>query len=130
MLCIYKLLLQRYKTMYKYNQKFLILIAIMLDVFRRQITNIEILHSLQTLIIQFYFWIRIITFKCICTDCFIIRIITIRNRYVVFWYHILYKQLQLAITIRNATKPERFGSGRFVLSQNFSDQSGNVQLVT
>ena len=55
MLCIYKLLLQRYTTMYKYNQKFLILIAIMLDVFRRQITNFEILHSLQKLIIQFYF---------------------------------------------------------------------------
>ena len=54
MLCIYKLLLQRYTTMYKYNQKFLILIAIMLDVFRRQITNFEILHSLQKLIIQCY----------------------------------------------------------------------------
>lgn len=40
--------------MYKYNQKFLILIAIMLDVFRRQITNFEILHSLQKLIIQCY----------------------------------------------------------------------------
>jgi hypothetical protein len=41
---------------------------------------------------------------------------------------ILYQQI--AITIRNASKSERFGSGRFVLHENSSNQSGKIQLVT